>query len=738
MNCWGRPMRRLTVDLNSPADPRQGQPAAEVDPRWGRRGQVLVIFAGALIAFMVLMAMVVDIGWYWSNGLKIQRAADAAALAGAVYLPDNFNGPAPNAQTAVLAAAERNGYVPDADTTLTSVVDGNNPRQIDVTISDKVGTFFLKVVGINTLNASRTSKAEFVLPVPMGSPQNYYGVGTFLNLVTPQPAYVTPSSYSAASPTTGLSPSANTQTNTTGPAWTAPANAYTTDGSYATSSTNNSQTAWRGFSFPSFQPGALFDGIVINLNAKVAAGANCQIKSEVSWNAGLAWGNLPRTSSSLTGSDLWYTLGSSTDLTVWGSNHNTWASTDFTTANNFQVRLTYVKNTGCTKVSLDEITAVVYSHTVGTTVETVQTVNGPPAPAVPANQGLTSQGFWGAVITKGGSRENGDQFDPTMDNLKSTSNANFDGKGVDYNVVIAGSSGQVWLFDPTFCETGSEGPGKGSYGTGDHWIGGSPNGVTTVYSLWDQNGTPYDISNDIFMGDSANLFANKIQVDYSASFNNVSYPNSHTGLTDCSNDLYHNKWYRLASGVPAGAYRLNVSTNVSGNDSTNAENMWSAWVTSSSGNSQVYGQGKMVTYNNLVAGNQLFYLAQIDKIHAGKTMEIKLFDPGDVGGDAYLRIKSPDGNAYNNVSNFTYTADNGRSGSGPSIQTASVSGGSLFQDALITIEIPLPTNYGAIGLTPPGEPGAGWWKIEYQVAGGNDTTTWQVDIQGNPVHLLVP
>jgi hypothetical protein len=31
-----------------------------------------------------------------------------------------------------------------------------------------------------------------------------------------------------------------------------------------------------------------------------------------------------------------------------------------------------------------------------------------------------------------------------------------------------------------------------------------------------------------------------------------------------------------------------------------------------------------------------------------------------------------------------------------------------------------------------------WWKIEYQVDGGNDTTTWQVDIQGNPVHLLVP
>ena len=55
----------------------------------------------------------------------------------------------------------------------------------------------------------------------------------------------------------------------------------------------------------------------------------------------------------------------------------------------------------------------------------------------------------------------------------------------------------------------------------------------------------------------------------------------------------------------------------------------------------------MVAYTNLVAGNQLFYLAQIGAENAGKTMEITLFDPGDVSGNAYLKILSPDGNAYN-------------------------------------------------------------------------------------------
>ena len=61
------------------------------------------------------------------------------------------------------------------------------------------------------------------------------------------------------------------------------------------------------------------------------------------------------------------------------------------------------------------------------------------------------------------------------------------------------------------------------------------------------------------------------------------------------------------------------------------------------------------------AATQPFYLAQIEAAHAGKTMVIQLFDPGESSGDAFLRIKSPDGNAYN-YANFTWTADDGRSG----------------------------------------------------------------------------
>ena len=52
--------------------------------------------------------------------------------------------------------------------------------------------------------------------------------------------------------------------------------------------------------------------------------------------------------------------------------------------------------------------------------------------------------------------------------------------------------------------------------------------------------------------------------------------------------------------------------------------------------------------------------------------------------------------------------------------------------------VPIPGTYGQAGLQPPGDPAPGWWKIRYTVQSANDTTTWQVSVLGNPVHLVVP
>src|SRR5476651_1113363 len=139
--------------MPSSSRPVQAPPSGRSRRR--RNGQVLVIFAGAIVALIGIVAIVVDVSWYWANSLRVQRAADAAALAGAIYLP----GSTTNAYSFALVEAKKNGYLPGSGTTITTLQDtaagGTDPRQLDVTISTPVQTFFARVFGLNSFNATR-------------------------------------------------------------------------------------------------------------------------------------------------------------------------------------------------------------------------------------------------------------------------------------------------------------------------------------------------------------------------------------------------------------------------------------------------------------------------------------------------------------------------------------------------------------------------------------------------------
>ena len=152
---------------------RAGAPSAgSRQPRTIRqRGQILTLFVLSIFVLMGFIALVIDVSWYWSNSLRVQRAADAAALAGAVDLPGQ-----PGAGTTdALAEAAKNGYTPGGGVTITAVQDSTIKNEMDVTISAPVNTFFMRIFGIQKIQATRSSKALFTLPVPMGSPENYYG-----------------------------------------------------------------------------------------------------------------------------------------------------------------------------------------------------------------------------------------------------------------------------------------------------------------------------------------------------------------------------------------------------------------------------------------------------------------------------------------------------------------------------------------------------------------------------------
>jgi len=138
-----------------------------------QRGQVLVIVAVMIVVLLGFTGLVTDVAWYEVNLMRIQRAADAAALAGVVYLPGNVAG----AQNAALAESSKNGFANGLNgVTVTATPEALNNLILGVTVTAPVRSWFARLFGVTQFNARRNARAEFVLPVPMGSPQNYYGI----------------------------------------------------------------------------------------------------------------------------------------------------------------------------------------------------------------------------------------------------------------------------------------------------------------------------------------------------------------------------------------------------------------------------------------------------------------------------------------------------------------------------------------------------------------------------------
>ena len=78
------------------------------------RGYVLLLAALLMIPMMGFVAPAVDVGAWYARSASISRAADAASLAGVVWLPDLGA-----ATAAAETAAERNGFDPaDPDITV--------------------------------------------------------------------------------------------------------------------------------------------------------------------------------------------------------------------------------------------------------------------------------------------------------------------------------------------------------------------------------------------------------------------------------------------------------------------------------------------------------------------------------------------------------------------------------------------------------------------------------------------
>jgi hypothetical protein len=137
-------------------------------------GLVLVWMAMMLLVLLGMAGFAVDLGSWYLRSSKLQRAADAAALAGVVWMPRDPT----SAQAAALAALQKNGIDPSKVAVTYPPPTASQQFRVRLTDND-VPSFFSRPF-VDKIRETRSATGEYVTPVPMGSPKNVFGTGTLL------------------------------------------------------------------------------------------------------------------------------------------------------------------------------------------------------------------------------------------------------------------------------------------------------------------------------------------------------------------------------------------------------------------------------------------------------------------------------------------------------------------------------------------------------------------------------
>jgi hypothetical protein len=347
------------------------------------------------------------------------------------------------------------------------------------------------------------------------------------------------------------------------------------------------------------------------------------------------------------------------------------------------------------------------------------------------------ENFWGAVNGWCAGHESGDEklarFESystdsgsTECNNDSPESDNYDSEGYLYAINLPANAASLKLevYDAPYFTSGS---------APDFSLANGSQQVTTIFEIYDRNPTPLDLTN-------------------------LTLLDTDTFTTNQSSSTLQNAWTRLRTwnNPLAGQYYLRVRT-LGGELNSRAVNGFGiraftgttfstcTTIVGATGYSascpQVHGVYDMSIFANGASTTADFYLAQIDPVHAGKTMRVTLFDAGE--GASTLRVMDPNGNAASfnwstpcnpptPPAGSCFGSGNSLSVSGTGAQPYSgLRSNSKYNDRYLVLDIPLPNNYSALYGN------NRWWKVRYS-AGSNpsDRTTWSVNIVGDPVHLV--
>ena len=148
------------------------------------KAQIAVVLTLAIVTLVGVMGLGTDIAVLYYNWVQLQKAADAAALAGAGYLPNNPD----KASSTAISYAESNGIASSEIGALNCTGSGcnptfnspTNPTQITIQVHRTVPYYFCRVLGLQTatIQAVAAESKNPSNPYSIGSSDNGSTAGT--------------------------------------------------------------------------------------------------------------------------------------------------------------------------------------------------------------------------------------------------------------------------------------------------------------------------------------------------------------------------------------------------------------------------------------------------------------------------------------------------------------------------------------------------------------------------------
>lgn len=634
--------------------------------RFGKdEGYVLAMTALLILPLMVFVSFAIDAGAWYAQASRMQRAADAAALAAVVYLPNT--GAADAARDRVAA---QNGYTTGVTGSATS------ETTYQVTITSDATRFFSGTFDSSTMSLGRSATAEFNKPVPLGSPNPRLGNDvTSCPQKQPSPACAPqPMLWSAINGpyqafAQGDPYSTKCPRNSSNPA-------STTNGSPASC---DNASADNGAVNPLYKPNGYEFAIDVG-GADVGKILSFEVFDAGVFSRRIGQGAVA-TSNGLT-------TGTPVTRTVSNMRSNGTSTVTRTSGNAYE------------------------AHDVGDRIS---------GGNIPANTTIEQ------VIS------------PTQVRLSN-------------NVPSNGTTNHTYTITQINNCNRSAAPFT------------SPPYTTSGETPGTQNCQTGDSGNANF---EAQLFQND-GVDLTVDFSNPILNCRMVVREGTGSTAIMNNWVKVCDFQAnlAGVYPIRVkSSNIAGvTDSGVGNNAFAMRVQGGVG-TRLYALNDLSIYTNTPSSGATFYLAEIGPEHAGKRLQIDLYDAGDGSGssDFYMKVLAPpsglgtvpnaagattipasniaDSCRYNTgpsaVRDVNVTAPAGTADADCRIRTKDGSN-NIYNASWLRIEVKIASNYncGAPANTVPTDC---WWSINYDFGSAGlptDRTVWSIKVVGDPVHLI--